>query len=115
MYEATKNRHVSPAVAQTFPQAVTDQLFDLINVMNQAGQLVTAPVAIAFSDDFTDDELYGMLIQGNLAPAQEFPITYTGDKPFLSHGYILIVKDNPKAIYIDFSKANNLAEIGQNN
>ncbi|WP_461214040.1 hypothetical protein [Lacticaseibacillus sp. GG6-2] len=111
MYEATKRRHVSEQVAAVFPKEVTDQIFDVIKLMNKADQLVTAPVAIAFSDDYDDDELYAMLIQGNLAPAQEFPLTYAGDKPFLGHGYILIVKDNPKTIYIDFSKANDLSEI----
>ena len=111
MYEATKRRHVSDQVAAIFPQAVTDQIFDVIKLMNKANQLVTAPVAIAFSDDYDDDELYALLIQGDLAPAQEFPLTYAGDKPFLGHGYILIVKDNPKAIYIDFSKANDLSEV----
>ncbi|WP_225048445.1 hypothetical protein [Lacticaseibacillus kribbianus] len=114
MYDASKKTHVSPTVAKVFPKAVTDQLFDVIQLMNKADQLVTAPVAVAFSDDFTDDELYALLIQGNLAPAQEFPITYDGDKSdFLGHGYILIVKDNPKAIYIDFSKANDLSELKQ--
>ena len=49
-----------------------------------------------------------MIIQGNLAPAQEFPLTYKGDKPFLGHGYILVVKDKPKTIRIDFSAANPL-------
>ncbi|WP_054666169.1 hypothetical protein [Lacticaseibacillus camelliae] len=111
MYESTKRRHVSPAVAAVFPQEVTDQLFDVIALMHKADQLVTAPVAFAFSDDSTEDELYAMLIQGNLAPAQEFPLTYSGKKDFLGHGYILIAKDNPKAIYIDFSKANNLDEV----
>lgn len=111
MYEATKRRHVSDQVAAVFPEAVTNQLFDVINLMNKSKQLVTAPVAFAFSDDHTDNELYAMLIQGNLAPAQEFPLTYEGDKDFLGHGYILIAKDNPKAIYIDFSKANDLSEL----
>lgn len=111
MYEATKRRHVSEQVAKVFPKAVTDQLFDVISLMNKADQLVTAPVAIAFSDDSDGDEMYALLIQGNLAPAQEFPLTYAGDKPFLGHGYILIVKDNAKSIYIDFSKANDLSEL----
>lgn len=111
MYEATKNRHVSPQVAEVFPTEVTDQIFDVIKLMNKAGQLVTAPVAIMFSDDSTDEEMYAMVVQGDVAPAQEFPLTYKRDKPFLGHGYILIVKDNPKAIYIDFSKANDLTEI----
>ncbi|MCI1987369.1 MAG: hypothetical protein LKJ69_11545 [Lactobacillus sp.] len=113
MYEATKRRHVSDKVSAVFPKEVTDQIFSVIKLMNQADQLVTAPVAIAFSDDYDDDEMYALLIQGDLAPAQEFPLTYSGDKPFLGHGYILIVKDNPKAIYIDFSKANNLDELGK--
>ncbi|WP_179396204.1 hypothetical protein [Lacticaseibacillus absianus] len=114
MYEATKRRHVSEQVAAIFPQTVTDQIFSVIKLMNDADQLVTAPVALAFSDDYTDDELYALLIQGNLAPAQEFPISYDGDKSaFLGHGYILIVKDNPKAIYIDFSKANDLSELNK--
>ena len=52
--------------------------------------------------------MYAMIIQGNLAPAQEFPLTYKGDKPFLGHGYILVVKDKPKTIRIDFSAANPL-------
>ncbi|WP_125708660.1 hypothetical protein [Lacticaseibacillus porcinae] len=112
MYEATKRHHVSEKVAATFPTEVTDQLFSVINLMNKADQLVTAPVAIAFSDDYDDDEMYALLIQGNLAPAQEFPLSYSGDKSaFLGHGYILIVKDNPKAIYIDFSKANDLSDL----
>jgi hypothetical protein len=112
MYEATKRHHVSEQVAATFPTEVTDQLFSVINLMNKADQLVTAPVAIAFSDDYDDDEMYALLIQGNLAPAQEFPLSYPGDKSaFLGHGYILIVKDNPKAIYIDFSKANDLSDL----
>ncbi|WP_407893030.1 hypothetical protein [Lacticaseibacillus sp. N501-2] len=112
MYEATKRHHVSEQVAATFPTEVTDQLFEVIGLMNKANQLVTAPVAIAFSDDYDDDELYALLIQGNLAPAQEFPLSYAGDKSdFLGHGYILIVKDNPKAIYIDFSKANDLSDL----
>lgn len=111
MYESNKRRHVSPAVAEVFPQEVTDQRFDVIALMHKADQLVTAPVAFAFSDDATDSEIYAMLIQGNLAPAQEFPLDYSGNKDFLGHGYILIAKDNPKAIYIDFSKANNLDEV----
>lgn len=111
MYEATKRRHVSDRVAEVFPEEVTDQIFDVIKLMNKANQLVTAPVAVAFSDDYDDDEMYALLIQGDLAPAQEFPLTYSGDKPFLGHGYILIVKDNPKTIYIDFSKANDLSEL----
>lgn len=113
MYENTKRRHVSDAVAKVFPAEVTDQIFQVIQLMNKAKQLVTVPVAIAFSDDYTDDEMYAMVIQGNLAPAQEFPITYAGDKPFLGHGYILIVKDNPKTIYLDFSKANDLSEVNK--
>lgn len=111
MYETTKRRHVSPEVAAVFPKEVTDQLFDVLKLMKKANQLVTAPVAFAFSDDSTASELYAMLIQGNLAPAQEFPLTYSGEKDFLGHGYILIAKDNPKAIYIDFSKANDLADL----
>lgn len=111
MYESTKKHHVSDAVAEVFPTAVTNQIFEVIQLMNKAKQLVTAPVAVAFSDDYTDDEMYALLIQGDVAPAQEFPLTYSGDKPFLGHGYILIVKDNPKTIYIDFSKANNLDEV----
>lgn len=111
MYESTKKHHVSDAVAEVFPTAVTNQIFEVIQLMNKAKQLVTAPVAVAFSDDYTDDEMYALLIQGDVAPAQEFPLTYRGDKPFLGHGYILIVKDNPKTIYIDFSKANNLDEV----
>ncbi|WP_125585334.1 hypothetical protein [Lacticaseibacillus jixianensis] len=111
MYETTKRRHVSPEVAAVFPKEVTDQLFDVLKLMKKADQLVTAPVAFAFSDDSTASELYAMLIQGNLAPAQEFPLTYSGEKDFLGHGYILIAKDNPKAIYIDFSKANDLADL----
>ncbi|KRK74053.1 hypothetical protein [Lacticaseibacillus nasuensis] len=111
MYESTKKHHVSDAVAEVFPAAVTNQIFEVIQLMNKAKQLVTAPVAVAFSDDYTDDEMYALLIQGDVAPAQEFPLTYRGDKPFLGHGYILIVKDNPKTIYIDFSKANNLDEV----
>ena len=63
MNESTKRRHVSPAVAAVFPQEVTDQLFDVIALMHKADQLVTAPVAFAFSDDSTEDELYAMLIQ----------------------------------------------------
>lgn len=106
MYEPTKKRRVAEDVAKVFPEEVTNQLFDVIAVMQKAKQLVTAPVAIAFSDDYTDDEMYAMIIQGNLAPAQEFPLTYKGDKPFLGHGYILVVKDKPKTIRIDFSAAN---------
>jgi hypothetical protein len=55
------------------------------------------------------------MIQGNAAPAQEFPITYKGDKPFLGHAYILIVKDHPKTISIDFSAANDLPDNLKNN
>lgn len=111
MYDATKRRHVSDKVQAVFPTEVTDAIFNVVKLMNQANQLVTAPIAIAFSDDYTDDEMYALVIQGNLAPAQEFPITYSGDKPFLGHGYILVVKDNPKAIYIDFSQASDLSEL----
>ena len=88
-------------MAKVFPKEVTNQIFDVIAVMNKAKQIVTAPVAIAFSDDYTDDEMYAMIIQGNLAPAQEFPLTYAGEKPFLGHGYILVVKDKPKTIRLD--------------
>ena len=93
MYEPTKKRRVAEDVAKIFPEEVTNQIFDVIAVMRKAKQIVTAPVAIAFSDDY-------------LAPAQEFPLTYKGDKPFLGHGYILVVKDKPKTIRIDFSAAN---------
>ena len=88
MYEPTKKRRVAEDVAKIFPEEVTNQIFDVI--------------------DYTDDEMYAMIIQGNLAPAQEFPLTYKGDKPFLGHGYILVVKDKPKTIRIDFSAANPL-------
>lgn len=101
-----KKRRVAEDVAKVFPKEVTNQIFDVIAVMNKAKQIVTAPVAIAFSDDYTDDEMYAMIIQGNLAPAQEFPLTYAGEKPFLGHGYILVVKDKPKTIRLDFSTAN---------
>ena len=111
MYEATTRRHVSEQDAAVYPKEVSDRLFEEIKLMNRAKRWVTAPVAIAFSDDSEGDELYALLIQGNLAPAQEFPLTYAGEKDFLGHGYILIVKDNPKTIYIDFSKANDLSEI----
>ncbi|KRO16364.1 hypothetical protein [Lacticaseibacillus saniviri] len=113
MYELTKKRRVSDAVAEVFPEEVSKAIFDVINVMNKAGQIVTSPVAIAFSDDSTDDEIYAMVIQGQLAPAQEFPITYSGPKDFLGHGYILIVKDNAKTVRLDFSAANNLDGIGE--
>ena len=106
MYEPTKKRRVAEDVAKVFPKEVTNQIFDVIAVMNKAKQIVTAPVAIAFSDDYTDDEMYAMIIQGNLAPAHEFPLTYAGEKPFLGHGYILVVKDKPKTIRLDFSTAN---------
>lgn len=108
MYEASKKHNVSEAVAAIFPSVVTDQLFDIIQVMNKAGQIVTAPVAFMFADDSTDTELYAMIVQGDLAPAQEFPLTFAGPKPFLGHGYILIAKDNAKSIYLDFSAANDL-------
>jgi len=108
MYDATKKHRVSEEVAKVFPDTVTKQIFDVISVMNKAGQIVVSPVAIAFSDDSTDDEIYAMVIQGQAAPAQEFPITYTGEKDFLGHGYILIVKDQPKTISINFSAANDL-------
>ena len=93
-------------IVYTCTNQVTNQIFDVSAVMNKAKQIVTAPVAIAFSDDYTDDEMYAMIIQGNLAPAQEFPLTYAGEKPFLGHGYILVVKDKPKTIRLDFSTAN---------
>lgn len=115
MFEPTKKHRVSDAVAQTFPKEVTDQIFQVVNLMVKANQIVVAPVAIIFSDDFTDDELYAMMIQGNAAPAQEFPITYKGDKPFLGHAYILIVKDHPKTISIGFSAANDLPDNLKNN
>ena len=58
MYEPTKKRRVAEDVAKVFPKEVTNQIFDVIAVMNKAKQIVTAPVAIAFSDDYTDDEMY---------------------------------------------------------
>lgn len=63
MFEPTKKHRVSDAVAQTFPKEVTDQIFQVVNLMVKANQIVVAPVAIIFSDDFTDDELYAMMIQ----------------------------------------------------
>ena len=57
-----------------------------------------------------DDEAYAMMIQGTAAPAQEFPITYKGKKDFLGHAWILIVKDHPKTVSIDFSAANDLPD-----
>ena len=57
MYEPTKKRRVAEDVAKVFPKEVTNQIFDVIAVMNKAKQIVTAPVAIAFSDDYTDDEM----------------------------------------------------------
>lgn len=48
MYELTKKRRVSDAVAEVFPEEVSKAIFDVINVMNKAGQIVTSPVAIAF-------------------------------------------------------------------
>ncbi|MFD1432465.1 hypothetical protein [Lacticaseibacillus yichunensis] len=114
MYESSKRSHVSEAVAAVFPKEVTDQLFDVLHLMSKADQLVTAPVAVFFSDDHDEDEMYAMIVQGDLAPAQEFPLTYSGDKPFLGHGYILIAKDKPKTIYLDFSEANDLSQLKQN-
>ena len=83
-------------MAKVFPKEVTNQIFDVIAVMNKAKQIVTAPVAIAFSDDYTDDEMYAMIIQGNLAPAQEFPLTYAGEKPFWVMGISLWSKISRK-------------------
>ncbi|WP_155287317.1 hypothetical protein [Lacticaseibacillus zhaodongensis] len=110
MYEITKKRRVSAAVTAVFPKEVLKQIWDVVTVMTKAKQIVVSPVAIVFSDDYTDDECYGMMIQGTAAPAQEFPIAYKGDKPFLGHAYILIVKDRPKTISIDFSAANDLPD-----
>lgn len=45
MYEPTKKRRVAEDVAKVFPKEVTNQIFDVIAVMNKAKQIVTAPVA----------------------------------------------------------------------
>ncbi len=110
MYEVTKKRRVSPAVAAVFPEEVLKHIWEVVGLMAKANQIVVSPVAIIFADDFTDDECYAMMIQGTAAPAQEFPIAYTGEKDFLGHAYILIVKDRPQSVTIDFSEANDLPE-----
>ncbi|WP_125571363.1 hypothetical protein [Lacticaseibacillus songhuajiangensis] len=110
MYEITKKHRVSPAVEKAFPAEVIKQIWQVVGLMAKAGQIVTSPVAIIFSDDFTDDECYAMMIQGDVAPAQEFPIAYSGEKTFLGHAWILIVKDRPQTITIDFSEANDLPD-----
>ena len=110
MYEITKKKRVSPAVQKAFPAEVLKQIWEVVGLMAKAKQIVVSPVAIIFSDDFTDDEAYAMMIQGTAAPAQEFPITYKGKKEFLGHAWILIVKDHPKTVSIDFSAANDLPD-----
>lgn len=110
MYELTKKRRVSAAVEAAFPAEVLKQIWDVVSLMSKSKQIVTSPVAIIFADDYTDDECYAMMIQGDVAPAQEFPITYSGEKTFLGHAWILIVKDRPQTITIDFSEANDLPE-----
>lgn len=110
MYELTKKRRVSDAVAAVFPKSVLKNIWDIVTLMAKNKALVTSPVAIVFADDFTDDEFYAMLLQGDAAHGQEFPIAYTGDKPFLGHGYILIIKDRPKTVTIEFSEVNNMGD-----
>lgn len=96
MYEPTKKRRVAEDVAKVFPKEVTNQIFDVIAVMNKAKQIVTAPVAIAFSDDYTDDEMYAMIIQGNLAPAQDFRLPMLAKSHFWVMGISLWSKISRK-------------------
>lgn len=110
MYELTKKRRVSDAVAAVFPEAVLKNIWDIVTLMSKNNALVVSPVAVVFADDFTDDEFYAMLLQGEAAQGQEFPIAYAGEKPFLGHGYILIIKDRPKSITIEFSAVNEMGD-----
>jgi hypothetical protein len=110
MYELTKKRRVSDAVANVFPEAVLKNIWDIITLMSKNKALVSSPVAVVFADDFTDDEFYAMLLQGDAAAGQEFPIAFTGEKPFLGHGYILIIKDRPKTVTMEFSAVNEMGD-----
>lgn len=106
MYELTKKRRVSEAVEQAFPAEVLKQVWDVITLMSKGNLLVTSPVAVIFADDYTDDECYAMVVQGDAAMSQEFTLDYSGEKTFLGHGWILIVKDRPKSVTMAFSEAN---------
>ena len=106
MYDPTKKRKVAEEVKEQFPSEVIKGLWDTLKQMKKDQIVVTPVIAFAFSDDFTDDEIYVMGLQNSGAVAKEYTIKYSGSKDFLGKGTIVVVQDKPKNITMKISDVN---------
>ncbi|MFD0896785.1 hypothetical protein [Loigolactobacillus binensis] len=106
MFEPTKKRQTTDEVKARVPAAVISLLWQTISDFRQQKKIVSSPLAIAFSDDHDDTNIYVLVMQENGHVAEEVTLAYNGPTDFLGQGTIVIVTDKQKSINMTLSAVN---------
>lgn len=106
MFESTKKHRVATEVKQRVPEAVIALLWQTLSDFRKQKKLVSKTIAVAFSDDYDDQTIYILVMQGNGEISEEVKLTYTGSKDFLNQGTIVIINDKPHTVNMTLSALN---------
>lgn len=106
MFEPTKKRQTADEVKERVPEAVIKLLWQTLSDFRNQKKIVSSPLAIAFSDDHDDENIYILVMQENGNVAEKVTLAYNGDTDFLGQGTIVIITDKKKTISMTISKLN---------